>query len=89
MAMVFYLFYSCTSLFLWAVSTLSQVSVLLGRLADVFKMEEHKKVHSTNSDATKGVEVANGSFSWGFKVKENQGPTVHKLKLEKVESPTL
>lgn len=89
MAMIFYLFYSCTSLFLWAVSTLSQVAVLLGRLADVFKMEEHKKLYSTNLEAKKGVKVEDGSFTWGFKVKENQSQTVQKLTLEKVESPTL
>jgi hypothetical protein len=48
LAMIYYLFMSVTSLTLYAMTTLTQLIVLISRLGEVFKMEEFKKERIEN-----------------------------------------
>ena len=71
--MIYYLFMSVTSLTLYAMSTVQQLKVLMHRLGGVFKMEEFKKERLENVPYDEiCVDLQNSSFSWGFRVKEDQ-----------------
>jgi hypothetical protein len=73
LAMIFYLFFSVTSLSLYALSTSAQLLVLFDRLGDVFKMEEYKKVRKEDCAPTEcGVTAKDAAFSWGYRVKDDQ-----------------
>jgi ATP-binding cassette, subfamily C (CFTR/MRP), member 2 len=89
--MIFYLFFSVTSLSLYALSTVSQLWVLLERLADVFKMEEFKKERKEDCALTEcGITAKDAAFSWGFRVKEDQSNKKNfQVEVETVETPTL
>lgn len=71
LAMIFFLFFSITSMTLYAMSTITQMWVLCARLGDIFKMEEYKKNRVEKCERSEVcVEAKHASFSWGFRVKE-------------------
>lgn len=72
LAMIFFLFFSITSVSLYAMSTLTQLTVLFERLGDVFRMEEFRKQRVEDCPLEEcGVKCQDAAFSWGFRVKED------------------
>ena len=72
LAMIFFLFYSITSMTLFTLQNMSLLVVMFKRLGDVFRMEEYKKLRD-ESVTTEDVllRIENGAFSWGFRVPQN------------------
>ena len=76
---------------LYALSTVSQIWVLIDRLGDVFKMEEYKKERTEDCRPEEcGITAVDAAFSWGFRVKEDQSKKKNfKTEVETVETPIL
>ena len=91
LAMIYYLFMSVTSLTLYAMTTLTQLMVLISRLGEVFKMEEFQKERIENVAPEEcGVKFSNSAFSWGFRVKDDQEKkSGFSTLVEEIETPTL
>ena len=61
------------------------------RLSEIFRMEEFVRTReSAWTPGSAGVKIEDGTFSWDFKIKENQDTKkAVKLKFEKHSTPTL
>ena len=72
LALIYFLFFSVNAMTYYAMSTNSTAMGVTARLADIFKMEEHK---SSRKEATKvsdiKIKIENAEFTWGFRVKED------------------
>lgn len=74
LAMIYLLFFSINIITYFGLSSLQQFLAIVERLAGVFKMEENLVTRQTDvKPEDVCVEVENASYSWGFRVKDDQG----------------
>ena len=73
LALIYFLFFSVNSMTYYAMSTNSTAMGVTARLADIFKMEEHKsKRKEAKRVSDIKIKIENAEFTWGFRVKEDQ-----------------
>jgi len=75
LSIIYIVFFQVNLLLYFGIVTSMSFLAIVERLASVFGMEEHnitrhEKPMGENEDAI--VEIKDGSYSWGFRVKENQ-----------------
>jgi hypothetical protein len=70
-SMIYLIFFSLNTLVYFALTNVQNFLGVLFRLSQVFELEEHEMKRITN-EKEPVCEVKDGSFSWGFKVKEDQ-----------------
>lgn len=64
---------SINSVTVYALNTAFQFIAVTNRIGDVFKLSEHKsyrQIASTPKETM--INITNGSYSWGFKVKKDE-----------------
>jgi ABC-type multidrug transport system fused ATPase/permease subunit len=72
LAMIYFLFFSITSMTLYAMNTLQQVMVLMQRLSEIFCMEEFKMERIENVQKSEVcIKMKDAAFSWGFRVQQD------------------
>lgn len=72
LALIFFLFYSVTGVVLFSVASITELAVIIGRLADIFSMDEYKGRGIECEKDQCGIDLDNSSFKWGFAVSTNQ-----------------
>lgn len=95
LSILFYLFMSINSVTVYALNTAFQFIAVTNRIGDVFKLSEHKsyrQIASTPKETM--INITNGSYSWGFKVKKDEIADQKKslkdrLDLEEDQTPVL
>ena len=84
LSMIYLIFFSVNIQAYFGMINFKSYLAVLERLSTVFSMEEYESSRDTDvKPEDVSIEVKNGGFSWGFRVKENQaGTTTGKIAIE-------
>ena len=67
LAMIYYLFFSVNALTYQSITTLNYAYVVIYRLSEVFRMEEHQKSRVEYSiDGQPAIDINSAEYAWGF-----------------------
>lgn len=73
MSMIYFIFFQINVLTFMAINSIKTFLAVLERIASVFAMEEFKSERARDvAPEDVLVEVKDGAYSWGFRVKEDQ-----------------
>lgn len=69
--MIYYLFFSVNSMTYYAMNTINQSLAVIGRISEIFRMEEYENTRDLIVDHSKPVvEIIEGQYAWGFRISE-------------------
>ena len=91
LAMIYLVFFSTNMITYFGLSSLQTFLAILDRLASVFAMEENQVTRDTKcSPEDVSITVKDGTFSWGFRIKETQaGAARGKTLIETEQKPVI
>jgi len=91
LAMIYFVFFSVNNLTYIGLTNFQNFLAILRRLSTVFEMEEYKVTRITSEPEEQSeVTFAKCSFSWGFRVKENQaGSKLSRVLIEAEDKPII
>ena len=90
LAMIYFVFFSVNNLTFIGLTNFQNFRAILKRLSSVFEMEEYRISRVTDGQGCRSIEAKNCSFSWGFRVKEDQANSkLNRVLIEEQEHPVI
>jgi len=89
LSVLFFLFMSVNGITVYGLNSIFQFFGVMDRIGDVFKLGEHVSTRQTAPSAHDVcIQIKNGAYSWGFKIKKDKNQNALKDRLDLEEDVT-